>query len=228
MIHLVLDTNVYHKIFKPNSRDHRDLAKLVELRCLELHVPYIVEREFSTYLEQQQRQNVKDLTRTLSKILSFQKPSNFSGVLREFLQYIDDNVDSISAEPAVAYDNWLVKLNAVRHSITQEQSQSALEAYFNGGPPLEHPKVRKHIPDSFIFQQILHLKDAYSSLCVITEDKALKAACEQASIECYSDTRSFFGSATVKEYLHQSKNKEDEDKVRAFVWKVESTTTAVE
>ena len=82
---------------------------------------------------------------------------------------------------------------------------------------MEHPKVCKDIPDSFIFQQILHLKDTYSSLCVITEDKALKAACEQASIECYSDTRSFFDSATVKEYLLQSKNKEYEDNIRAFV-----------
>ena len=217
MIHLVLDTNVYRKNSKLNTTDFRTLAKLVNQRCLELHVPYIVEREFSTYLEQQQRKNVKDLTRSLSKFLQFQISSNFSDDLRKFLKFIKANVDTISGEPAVAYENWLVQINAVRHPITQEQSQSALEAYFNGCPPLEHPKVCKDIPDSFIFQQILHLKDAYSSLCVITEDKALKAACEQASIECYSDTRSFFGSATVKEYLLQSENKEYEDNIRNFV-----------
>ena len=216
MIHLVLDTNVYRKNSKLNTTDFRTLAKLVNQRCLELHVPYIVEREFSTYLEQQQRQNVKDLTRSLSKILHFQIPSSFSDDLRKFIQLTNDNVDSISGEPAVAYENWLVQINAVRHPITQEQSQNALEAYFNGGPPLKHPKVRKDIPDSLIFQQILHLKDACSSLCVIAEDKALKAACEQASIECYLDTESFFGSATIKECLLQIKNKEEEDDTKDF------------
>ena len=88
MIHLVLDTNVYRKNSKLNTTDFRTLAKLVELRCLELHVPYIVEREFSTYLEQQQRQNVKDLTRSLSKTLHFQISSKYSDDLRNFFNLL--------------------------------------------------------------------------------------------------------------------------------------------
>ena len=84
-------------------------------------------------------------------------PSKFSRKLNKFLEFMEQTKDDFSTENSKAFVKWLNLNNAVRHSITQEQAQQALDAYFNGGPPFNQPKVRKDIPDSFIFQQILQL-----------------------------------------------------------------------
>ena len=83
--------------------------------------------------------------------------------------------------------------------MTLEQAANAMEAYFTGAPPLTQPKVRKHIPDSFIFQQFLQLKKTYgSNFGVVAEDKALLEASQDAGLLCWASLREFLTSTTAQ------------------------------
>ena len=99
---------------------------------------------------------------------------------------------------------WLESHNAVRHELTQEQSNNALEAYFRGDPPLREPKSRKDIPDSFIFQQIVDLKKQHgANLEVVVEDRALRSTCKGNSISCWDDLLTFIKSPGVQEFYSE-------------------------
>ena len=196
MIHLVLDTNIYHKNLTLKTYDFTVLSRMAESECLSLHVPYIVEKEFASFLEQEQRNNVNEVISGLKSVLKFEIPSDFTGKLNNFLEFMEQNIDDFSTESSKAFAKWLDLKNTVRHSITQEQAQQALEAYFNGDPPLKQPKVRNDLPDSFVFQQVLQIFKTYKSqLVVVTNDNALLVACQQASILCHKDLRRFFSKS---------------------------------
>ena len=218
MIHLVLDTNIYHNNHTLKTYDFTVLSRMAESECLSLHVPYIVEREFGSFLEQKQRKNVNEVISGLKNILKFEIPSNYARKLNKILEIMEQNIDDFSTESSKAFVKWLNLKNAVRHSITQELAQHALEAYFNGDPPLKQPKVRNDIPDSFVFQQVLQLGKTYKSqLVVVTSDKALLAACQQASILCHEDLRSFFQSSPAKKCLFQVEYERREHAIMEFV-----------
>ena len=73
MIHLVLDTSIYRESPRLDSPEFKLLSYMVERGYLVLHVPHIVEREQSTYLEQVQRGRLKKAINVLSKALSFEE-----------------------------------------------------------------------------------------------------------------------------------------------------------
>ena len=104
------------------------------------------------------------------------------------------------------------------HPITLEQSQRALEAYFNGDPPLKQPKARDDIPDSFIYQQIIDLKGTYQSqLEIVVEDVALRSACENAGISCWVDLHKFITSPAAQNFLAPTVIKENNAEISDFV-----------
>ena len=218
MIHLVLDTNIYRKSPRLDSPEFKLLSDMAEKGCLVLHVPHVVEREQASYLEQEQRKKLTDAINNISRALTFEEHGPKSNALNNSLEELNANLNDLIAERSAAFTGWLDKNNAVRHPITLEQSQRALEAYFNGHPPLKQPKVRKDIPDSFIFQQILDLKNIYQSqLGIVVEDGALRSACENAGIDCWVYLHKFITSPTAQKFLAQTVIEENKTEISNFV-----------
>lgn len=83
-----------------------------------------------------------------------------------------------------------------------EEASGALEAYFTGMPPLKEPKVRKDIPDAFIYQNLQQLyHNNNEQLAVVVEDRGLSDACKACGMEVYPSLSDFLSSAEVQEFL---------------------------
>jgi len=218
MIHLVLDTSIYRKSPRLDSREFSVLSEMINAGHVILHVPHVVERECTSELELGQREKLNEAMVRLTKAVAFEPLGPKSKQLSEFLQKLRKDTDSLVSERAAAFSYWLDKHKAMRHPIKLDQTQRALEAYFSGTPPLKQPKSRKDIPDAFIFHQILDLKKCHQSeLHVVVEDGALRSACENAHICCWSTLLEFITNPVVQEFYAERMIERHKPEVLAHV-----------
>ena len=206
MMHVVLDSSIFRQCPRLDSTDFKLLARLMGAGQVVLHVPYVVEREHTSYLEQVQRKRIADASNNISKALDHVPLGTKSKDLKLTLEQLRCDLDDLVFERVSAFSQWLEEHKAIRHTITLEQLDGALEAYFKGYPPLKNPKTRGDIPDSFIFQQIISLQKCYGSdLEVVVADGALRAACESIAIDCWSDLLKFITSPKVRDFFAEQK-----------------------
>jgi hypothetical protein len=202
MKHLVLDTNIFRKTPRLDSPEFKSLAYLSKKKCVHIHVPYIVEREFVTHLELEQRERISTAIRSLKSATKHAPLGKVSSKLPKIASALEQQADALTKERSAAFIAWLEDVGGQRHPLSIKESRGALEAYFNGLPPLKEPKVRKDIPDAFIFQSVLRINDTYKSdLGVIAEDVALRTACKDAGIDVFSSLADFLASDTAKTCL---------------------------
>ena len=199
MIHVVLDTSIYGRNPRLDSKEFTLLQGISSTGQVTLHVPFVVEREFATQLEHGQRQRLHKAVGEISKALAFDPHGPHSAHLAELFEVLQATLSSLVHERAAAFIHWLEDANAVRHPLTLEQASNALDAYFSGAPPLKEPKVRKDIPDSFVFQKLLELHQTHGSqLHVVVADKSLADAVRDADIPAWATLRDFLTSPDVQ------------------------------
>ena len=199
MIHVVLDTSIYCRNPRRDSKEFTLLQGISSTGQVTLHVPFVVEREFATQLEHDQRRRLDTAVREISKALAFDPHGPHSAHLAEQLEVLQAALSGLVHERAAAFIHWLEDASAVRHPLTLEQASNALDAYFSGAPPLKEPKVRKDIPDSFVFQKLLELHQTHGSqLRVVVADKSLAHAVRDAGIPVWATLREFLTSADVQ------------------------------
>ena len=199
MIHVVLDTSIYSRNPRLDSKEFTLLQGISSTRQVTLHVPFVVEREFATQLEHDQRRRLDTAVREISNALAFDPHGPHSARLAEQLEVLQAALSGLAHERATAFIHWLEDASAIRHPLTLKQASNALDAYFSGAPPLKEPKVRKDIPDSFVFQKLLELHQTHGSqLRVVVADKSLAHAVRDAGIPVWATLREFLTSPDVQ------------------------------
>lgn len=202
MIHVILDTSIYRQKPRLDSPEFRALSYLANKGCLQLHVPYFVEKEFCSWLEYEQCGKTKKAEKLLTGILNYDGVGTQTSELKKYVKHLQENLQIISTERKASFINWLKRVGAERYSLVEDETCKALDAYFYGKPPLKEPKVRKDIPDSFIFQTILNLKDKYGGeLHVVIHDGNLREACRTAGINYHSELKGLLNLPVLKECL---------------------------
>lgn len=200
MIHIALDTSIYRKKPRLDSPEFRALFFLAKNGCICLHVPYFVEKEFTSYIENEQRVKVDSTIKSLNKIQNYHEQGTHTKNLVELSQYLIDNKKEIINERSESFINWLSHMGAIRYGLSEAETKQALDAYFYGEAPLKEPKVRKDIPDSFIFQTLLKIQEK-ESIQVVVHDGALFDACKNEGMVCYKELNEFIEDKGVKECL---------------------------
>lgn len=200
MIHIALDTNIYRKKPRLDSPEFKALVFLAKNECICLHIPFFVENEFKSHIEAEQEKRIVTVISTLNKICNFTEFGPKTIRLRDVAEELSDSRNKIVCERGNAFIKWALKINAKRYALSEEETNDALNAYFQGTPPLKKPKVRKDIPDSFIYQSLLRI-DKKTPLHVVIEDNNLRDACATAGMKCYSELTSFIESEEVKTLL---------------------------
>lgn len=176
--HVVLDTNIYRKSPKRKDLAFLALERLAAAGLVEVHLPYVVEREFQT---QQMAKYKKDIDVSVSGLESLVKKGLQASELTEVqsvLTKLTSLVPAILSDAEQALPQWLASIGGKRHPITETQAAAAMEAYFLGTAPLKAPKNRDDIPDSFIFQTIVGLAKSSQPLVVVAEDEKIAQASE--------------------------------------------------
>lgn len=200
MIHVAIDTNIYRKKPRLDSPEFKALAFLSKNECIRLHIPFFVENEFVSHLEIEQKKKIESTIATLNKIYDFPGRGVKTQALSNVIEDFSNSTSQLIAERGEAFIGWAKELNAERYVLSEVETKDALSAYFKGLPPLKEPKVRKDIPDSFIFQSLLRINEK-NPLHVVAEDEALREACCNAGMECYVDLSSFIENEEIKKLL---------------------------
>ena len=199
MTHIVLDTSIYREKPRLDSKEFSLLQGIASSKKITLHVPYVVEREFTSFLENEQREKLQQVITASSRALRFDPYGSVSKQLQVQLEHLETELATLVEERSEAFIRWLKKANAVRHPLTREQAHKAMEAYFRGTPPFKKSRERKDIPDSFIFQSVLELQRNYGrDLAVIVKDSNLASSIQDTDIQCWSSLREFLSSPSIQ------------------------------
>lgn len=197
MIHIVLDTNIYRNNPSRDNLDFKALEKLSKANLICLHIPYIVLREFQT---QQRDIYNKDLEKAVSglnnlsrRVLDEDTLKRLASIKEELGKQSEDILSN--AEHQIT--NWASNIGADLHPLCLDQASLALEAYFQGKPPLKSVKNRADIPDSFIVQSILKLHDDHNSIHVVANDKNVR--------EAFADTQTIITYSNLAELVKTEK-----------------------
>ena len=204
MIHVVLDTNIYRSNPNRDNLHFKALEKLAKADLLCLHIPYIVLREFQT---QQRGIYSKDLAKTVSGLSGLSRKlldKNIAEKLSAAKLEIEDESENILSNAENQITNWAKNIGAQIQPLCLDQANLALEAYFQGKPPLKSAKNRGDIPDSFIVQSIYKLHSDVGKIhAVAGDDKIREALSKEESISTYKSLSDFIESELIQNELQE-------------------------
>ena len=204
MIHVVLDTNSYRSNPNRDSLYFKALEKLAKAGLLRLHIPYIVLREFQT---QQREIYSKDLTKAVSGLSGLSKKlldKNIAEKLSAAEVEIKGEYENILSNAENQITNWAENIGAQIQPLCLDQANLALEAYFQGKPPLKSAKNRGDIPDSFIVQSIYKLHSDVGKIHVVAgDDKIREAFSKEEAISTYKSLSDFIESELIQNELKE-------------------------
>lgn len=176
MIHVVIDTSIYRTDPKREKAAFRILAKLAINGFVRVHIPHVVEREFST-------QQLASLESTFSEAKKFVSSirKKVSESLSLDVNGIDKQIEALRTKAEVeisgALPNWANEIGAEIHQSQPHHGELVLNAYFSGGAPFSQPKERKDFPDAFIYESIRDLVKLKGPVHVVSADDNLRGAC---------------------------------------------------
>jgi len=167
-----------------------------------LHIPYVVQREFQT---QEREKYSKDLQNAISGLSGLSR-KKLSTLFEERLREIEDELKRINADILQDAEDqfilWADAVGANRIPLCLDQASGALEAYFQGKPPLKSVKNRDDIPDSFIVQAIKKLQVEAGIIHVVAGDKKVRGAFDgDPNAVVYEDLAKFIESEQIQTEL---------------------------
>lgn len=204
MYHVVLDTNIYRHNPARDNLHFKALERLSKEKVIQLHIPYVVMREFQT---QQREIYSKDLDKALSGVTGLarkQLDETLIEKLKDIKKKLESDSGSILSGAESQFADWAKGMGAEIYPLCIDQTAAALEAYFQGKPPLRSVKIRNDIPDSFIFQSINKICSEVGEIHVVAEDgKISDALSKDDDITTYDKLSDFIESEAIQNELKE-------------------------
>ncbi len=205
MIHVALDTSIYRRKPRLDSPEFKALGYLAKKGCVHIHIPYIVEQEFESYLYHEHVKKIDKAINLLSEFISHRKANDLVPDLSKLLETIKGNKKELYEETKEEFIEWLDSVGATRYELSVSEAQEAMKAYFYGEAPLKQPKNRNDIPDSFIYQSIRSLHNEHKdSFHFVVNDGNLRSACEADGVSVYNSLGEFIAIDEAKACLKNS------------------------
>ncbi|SOD18711.1 PIN domain-containing protein [Nitrosomonas ureae] len=202
MYHVVLDTNIYRQNLSRGNLHFKALERLSQGKIVQLYIPYIVMREFQT---QQREIYSKDLDKALSGVTGLTRKQLDRALLdklKDIKEKLESDSESILDGAESQFTDWAKDIGAKIYPLCIDQTNAALEAYFQGRPPLKSVKNRNDIPDSFIVQSINKLRSEVGEIHAIAEDgKVREAFSDVDKITTYGNLSDFIESGMIQNIL---------------------------
>jgi len=202
LYHVVLDTNIYRQNPSRDNLHFKALERLSKGKIIKLHIPYIVMREFQT---QQREIYSKDLDKAISGVSGLARKQLDVALLddlKDIKEKLENDSESILDGAESQFTDWAKDIGAEIYPLCIEQTNEALEAYFQGKPPLKSVKNRNDIPDSFIVQSINKLRSEVGEVHAVAEDGKLRDAfVDDDKIATYESLSDFIESEPIQDEL---------------------------
>jgi hypothetical protein len=202
LYYVVLDTNIYRQNPSRDNLHFRALERLSKGKIIRLYIPYIIMREFQT---QQREIYSKDLDKALSGVTGLTRKQLDSALLyklKDIKEKLENDSESILDGAEAQFTDWAKDIGAEIYPLCIDQTNAALEAYFQGNTPLNSVKNRNDIPDSFIVQSINKLRSEVGEVHAVVKDgKVRDAFSGDDKITTYEDLPGFIESEPIQNEL---------------------------
>lgn len=199
---VLIDTNIYRKCPARNDLPFKALERLCKAGVVTLYLPYVVEREVQTQQIEVYKKElagaIGGIDGLLKKVLSPAHKTKALAIKDELCAVQQPILAEVEADLPI----WVESIGGKRLPLTEQDAQSAMEAYFLGTPPLTQPKDRKDIPDAFIFQNIRQLATKDVPLSVIAEDgKVFNASEALDGVKAYKSLAAFIELPEIQDEI---------------------------
>lgn len=202
-----MDTSIFRSHSFKRSPLMKAFQRLAINDFIQLHVPYIVEQEYLSYLYERHVSELDNILHTTKKLNNRIRVTdiedNFKSVIdivkeikAKTLRHINDEIQS-----------WFKNIGAIKHTIKPAHPVQVFDAYFTGSAPFMEKKSRKDIPDAFIYETIKDLKKEYGQIQAIVADKHLRKFLEnESNIITFCSLEEFIDSETCQKLLESQSN----------------------
>lgn len=202
MIDVVIDTSIYRADPKREKAAFRVLTKLATNGFVRVHIPHVVEREFST-------QQLSSLESTFGEAKKFVSSARkkVSESLAQEINGMDKLIEAFRTKAeedvATSLSRWATDIKAEIHATKPHHGELVLNSYFNGDAPFSQPKERKDFPDAFIYETVRDLATLKVALHVVSADENLRNACSKVNgVSAYDSLEEFLKSEACVDAAH--------------------------
>lgn len=216
-IHLVFDTSVLEKT--PYHKDYFQgaLKTLRELGIIKIYIPYVVEKEYLSHINEKNKQSITCIKKALKDI-----KDGFLGDdkdLDKMYQLITDFSMRLEQQVQNKYQYSMIEtLGAEVLDFKASHQNNVFDRYFNSKLPFNQARNKEHIPDAFIFESIKDLYHQHKNMIVLVEDKQIKKACNEYEIICLDELKTFIQHNEIQNKIT---SKEIEKKIEDFSIKLQ-------
>ncbi len=190
--HLVIDTSVLRRA----HFQHPDFEKLL-LRArkgtLKIYIPHIVLEEERTHMVEKLLEDVAKLTTAYDGLAHRPYYQMFVKRLPTPHLVLWEK-EEIIRHSRLAFDKFLADNKIEKLPMTEQHGINAWGRYFDIAPPFdekqERTKRREHIPDSWILEAALAIKERTGHHCALVGDDQLQAAFEGEGFKVFRDVTS--------------------------------------
>jgi len=216
LIHLFIDTNILKAEPYYKNEEYESLKILVEKDILKIYLPYIIENEYITQLQEPYLQEIKKIETNLNSLK--RKHSSDSDTLDKLIEEItklkDSTLDNINKD---FKENFCNKLNIEKLKIENHHSSEVFKKYFSGETPFKDIKNRQDLPDGFIFEAIIDKKKLDTNTVVILKDGELLNACKDKDISTFSSLKEFIKNENIQKVLIDHQSEESKKKFLTYL-----------
>lgn len=217
MIDVVIDTSIYRADPKREKAAFRILTKMAANGFVRVHIPHVVEREFST----QQLTSLESTFGEARKFISSARKRVSESLIQE-VNGIEKLIESFRVKAEVeivsSLSKWAKEINAEIHATQPHHGELVLNAYFSGNAPFSQPKERKDFPDAFIYESIHDIAKLKGSVHVVSADENLRNACSKIKgVTAYDTLEEFLKSKPCIDAVHHLEHLEKVNQFRVNI-----------
>jgi len=213
-IRVVIDTSILRSD-SLSSGPMEALARFAEQGYVEIVVPYVVAKEFTTKSSAKMesmdglRKALKELRKTL--------PKHRHEIISEFEARIGKEFDDLEASAKQRFNEWRSRTNATIVDPGSDHAGKVLAQYFAGSPPFTAVKARKDFPDGFILETVRDLA-AHGELLMACVDGPLKAALEDIpDVTTFTGIKELMDSDAFKDAVVETQTGYETENVKNVV-----------
>jgi hypothetical protein len=202
MLHVVLDTNIFHQEGL-TSVNMQLLKRLAVSGRLHVYVPELVKREYLSKKSEQARESIAE---AVKNILAADKKIGNRTAFHEHLQKAKYDLESMIAKVDeivnADFADWENSTKAVLIPFDNQSIGQLFDGYFSGRGPFRKPKARDDIPDAVISACIEKIAAEQPCTYVVVKDGVLKRHLSSiATIRVTDDLTELFGVDNVKKSI---------------------------
>lgn len=202
-MHIVLDTSIFSADRTRSSAAFKTLERLSVGGQVKLVLPYHVKHEFIG-------QEAEQISAAWSKIRQgrreLERRTLVPGDLQEVMSRDRLRIEEsrASALALSTFERWLRDVRGRVLELDADIGARVSERYFRGLPPFKKVRNRQDLPDAFILESILAFVSnevSKDETVIVVNDNALRKACEDEGLKCYSSLHDLMSSDLIMPLL---------------------------